>query len=472
MPAPHIESTLDGIQSKLEETNENDDADGDSYLQKIELSVYELSTSLCDSDRVTLGGELKPQRSYSPVYPNKVSTSPEPSMADVNSLTNTFDCGNEMPLTTRSLLVDENGRVACAMPPPWDWRATSDAYQTKEWKRTTRQKLLIVMFLLTCISATHCMLFQALVNWTDPLKHLQFNVFTSIVFWDALDFNAFPVYVPRNVSSVYHALRALADEDSAIPLRALSSQAYDRLLGTLRPIPSANVSVGHAVASCFFFSLLVTGIQTVSLMDPSCCTNYMAHRMAQGRNVLRWIDLCVSVPVAMLTMSFLSGQTDQTVLFATYLLAGTSILIWTLADEWNWLLWSTQRIQGINNNVVIQKATVVPRPRCIKRIAPNLIGWVPFAAAWGVVWVRFGQLQTGATLNSPTHALPLATFPVVFIAFTAQVAIGLVQLVRHSLTPTANKALIGEVVSALANVVSKTALLVGTLVITQNTAYE
>jgi hypothetical protein len=182
--------------------------------------------------------------------------------------------------------------------------------------------------------------------------------------------------------------------------------------------------------------------------------------MAEGRNVCRWIDLVVSVPVSMVTVACLTGQTDRSAIVAVAILATMAILLWALADEWVWLLWATQRVSGV--------ATVIPRPTRLQRLQPNILGWIPFVAAWGLVWTRHAQMHSGALAQPLLYTPPPRTTAIVVLACVAQTLIVIVQSVRHALTPTAQRSVLGECASTVANVAFKIAIGMGTLAVAQS----
>jgi hypothetical protein len=326
-----------------------------------------------------------------------------------------------------------------SMPSPWEWRAFSDKAQTQGWQRKARLTLVISSIIGATISILLGAMMSSTINWNDT-HHVSFDMYTSYVFWDQNEYNAFPLYHPGN----------------HLPI--------------LRPSPIGSISIGGAIVSTMFLTGILQAMQSVALSNQACCRNWAARRVSEGRNLCRWVDLGCSVPVSMIMVACLSGQTDAAMLGGTVALAVSAVLFWVVADEWVWVLWSIQRVHQSGMIINIHKQAIMGEPTCARRILPNMIGWIPFCASWGLVWIRFVQLSSGSKIGNPDHNIPSTTVPIVVVVFLCQCVIGFSQTIRHILTPAGNTSIISDVVTTLAVVVIKVSMAAGAMAIANGVA--
>jgi hypothetical protein len=363
-------------------------------------------------------------------------------------------------------------RRSGSMPTPWVWRASSYQPQTRVWQKKARLALFVSAVGGAAVTLLLGVILSSTIDWNDT-HHVRFDVYTSYVFWDSVEYNAFPVYRPVNVTAAMLQLDMWTHDPDAVVNGSSSSTSPHKLpqghdnafLQMLRPPSVGSVSVGGTVVSTMFVTGGLQALQAVALSSHMCCRNWAAEQVSEGRNLCRWMDLGVSVPVSMIMVACLCGQTDVTMLGATVVLVASAFLFWMVADEWVWILWSLRRLHRIDTDVNVHKGAVMEHASCIKRVMPNLAGWVPFCAAWALVWIRLVQLSNGATVDRPDHQLPPTTIPIVIVMFLGQCIVGGSQMIRHACASSANRSVVSDVAMTLAVVFIKLSMAGGAMAI-------
>jgi hypothetical protein len=109
------------------------------------------------------------------------------------------------------------------------------------------------------------------------------------------------------------------------------------------------------------------------------CQNYMAISLSKGCNTLRSVDLCLCMHVSIVLVTVALGQVDKDRILGVCALVTTSMATWRLADEWNWILWATQRVRR-------GTTTAISKPSAAMRILPSLVGCILLLFAWILNW--------------------------------------------------------------------------------------
>jgi hypothetical protein len=310
------------------------------------------------------------------------------------------------------------------MEVPWIRNGATQKLQTLQWQTTARSYLSVVFWLATAYLVVLA------------------SVATGLVGTVAVD-----VYTPCIVR-VRHEDPLLTDVYTSCMRWDVQQKQYIGI-----PVPTYRLLIGKLVIVALWISVALQSAQAFLLLDARLCRNYMASSLSKGCNELRSIDLTICLPLSMALMTVSVVQADENRLWCQFVVVIAVCVLWTLGDSWHWMVWATLRVHRGTPTVFFKET----------RTLLSVVGWFLLVFAWMTNSIEFTYMTATTVFvdGQRVRLLPDVRVFVVMAIHVSHITLGVVQLLRHWFEPTANRALVGECVFVLANLLLKTSMMVG-----------